>query len=224
MAPEAVVGVGGRATGLVAGVVELRSLARYHPLRLRPRSCGLVAPRGPTLPGAHYHAGVGTAPAADDWVEITEAALPVASATTWACLPSCGAVVTFVGTVRDHAEGRAGVVSLEYEAYLEQAVPRLQKVAEAARRRWPELGRLALLHRVGLLEVGEPSVVVVASAPHRASAFEAARYCIDTLKATVPIWKKETWDEGTGWGTGAQPVAMVGGLPPPAEPKEEPAG
>jgi molybdopterin synthase catalytic subunit len=224
VAPKAVVGVRRGATGFIAGVVELRTLARYHPLRLRPRPFALVAPRAPGGPSAHYHALVGTAPAADDWVEITEAALPVAPATRWAYLPSCGAVVSFVGTVRDHAEGREGVVSLEYEAYLEQAVARMQEVAAAARQRWPELGRLALVHRVGLLEVGEPSVVVVVSAPHRAGAFEAARYCIDTLKATVPIWKKETWEEGSGWGTGAQPVAMVGGLPPTAEPKEEPAG
>jgi molybdopterin synthase catalytic subunit len=111
----------------------------------------------------------------------------------------CGGIVTFCGTVRDHSEGRPGVTSLEYEAYLEQVVPRLGQVAAAARTRWPEIGRLALLHRVGRLEIGEVSVVVVASTPHRSEAFAAAQFCIDTLKHTVPIWKRETWAGGSDW-------------------------
>ena len=101
--------------------------------------------------------------------------------------------MTFCGTVRDHSKGRAGVTWLEYEAYVEQVAPRLTRVATAARERWEKIGRLALLHRVGRLEVGEVSVVVVASTPHRAEAFAAAQFCIDTLKETVPIWKRETW-------------------------------
>jgi molybdopterin synthase catalytic subunit len=72
-------------------------------------------------------------------------------------------------------------------------------VAAAARKRWAEIGRLVLLHRVGRLEVGEVSVVAVASTPHRAEAFAAAQFCIDTLKHTVPIWKRETWSGGTDW-------------------------
>ena len=78
----------------------------------------------------------------------------------------CGGIVTFCGTVRDHSDGRAAVTSLEYEAYEEQVVPRLSAVASAARARWPQIGRLALLHRVGRLEVGEVAVVVAASTPH----------------------------------------------------------
>ena len=88
---------------------------------------------------------------------------------------------------------------LEYEAYEEHVVPRLADVACAARSRWPEIGRLVLLHRVGRLEVGEVAVVVAASTPHRAEAFAAAQFCIDTLKQTVPIWKHETWAGGSGW-------------------------
>jgi molybdopterin synthase catalytic subunit len=98
---------------------------------------------------------------------------------------------------------------VEYEAYAEQVEPRLAQLAAEARRRWPALGRLVLLHRIGELAVGECSVVVVASAPHRAEAFEAARWCIDTLKETAPIWKREVWDGGAGWGTGARPVDEV---------------
>jgi molybdopterin synthase catalytic subunit len=124
----------------------------------------------------------------------------------WAGRPSCGASVLFSGTVRDHAEGRPGVSSLEYEAYEEEVVPRLAAIAAEARARWPVLGRVAMLHRTGSLGVGETSVVVVVSAPHRPEAFSAARYCIDTLKATVPIWKRETWESGSDWSTCAHPV------------------
>jgi molybdopterin synthase catalytic subunit len=101
------------------------------------------------------------------------------------------------------------VSSLAYEAYEEQVVPKLAAIAADARRRWPVLGRLALLHRVGTLEVGESSVVVVASAPHRPEAFDAARFGIDALKATVPIWKRETWDGGEDWGLCAHDVETI---------------
>ena len=133
--------------------------------------------------------------------------LPVAEATAWAVVPRCGGVVTFAGTVRDHAEGRDGVRALEYEAYEGPATERMAALAAEARVRWPGIGRVALLHRVGRLELEDAAVVVVVSAPHRDEAFEAARWCIDTLKATVPIWKKEEWAGGDGWGTDAQPVA-----------------
>lgn len=150
-------------------------------------------------------------PAADPhtWVALTTEPLAVGAVADWAVRPDCGAVVVFSGTVRDHAEGRSGVSGLEYEAYAEQVEPRLRSIAEEARRRRPVLGRIALLHRVGALAVMEPSVVVGVSSPHRPEAFEAARWCIDTLKATVPIWKRETWDSGVGWGLDAHDVADV---------------
>lgn len=146
----------------------------------------------------------------DDWVGIATAPLPLDQAPAWAVVPRCGAVVVFAGTVRDHADGRAGVSLLEYEAYEEHAVARLRAVAAEARRRWPELGRVALLHRVGALAVTEVAVLVVVSAPHRAEAFDAGRWCIDTVKATVPLWKRETWTVGSGWGTRAAAVTEVG--------------
>lgn len=144
-----------------------------------------------------------------DWTGLTTTPLPVGAAVEWAVSPACGAVVSFAGTVRDHAEGRPGVSLLEYEAYEGEVEPRLRELAAEARRKWPGLGRLVMLHRTGALQVEETAVLVVASAPHRDQAFEAARWCIDTLKATVPIWKRETWRDGTDWGTCASPVADV---------------
>lgn len=142
---------------------------------------------------------VGRLPAEADWVAVCEGPIPVAEITAWVVRPGCGGLVCFCGTVRDHSEGRAGVVALEYEAYLEQVEPRLAEVARAARARWPEIGRLALVHRVGRLVVEDVSVTVAVSTPHRAEAFEAARYCIDTIKTSVPIWKREQWSEGADW-------------------------
>ena len=145
----------------------------------------------------------------DDWIGLTDQPLPTTAALDWSVLPGCGAEVLFSGTVRDHADGRPGVTALEYEAYQEAGLARLAAIASEARRQWPQLGRLALLHRTGRLQVGECSVVVVASAPHRGMAFDAAEWCIDTLKATVPIWKRETWEGGVDWGTDASEIATI---------------
>jgi molybdopterin synthase catalytic subunit len=142
-------------------------------------------------------------------VGLTAEAIPVGRAVAWAERPSCGAVVLFTGTVRDHAEGRPGVSELEYEAYEEEVVPRLSVIGAEARRRWDGLGRIAILHRIGSLSVGETSVLIAVSAPHRAEAFEAARFCIDTLKTTVPIWKRETWEGGSDWAQCTHPVDGV---------------
>jgi len=101
------------------------------------------------------------------------------------------------------------VTALEYEAYEEEVCPRLAAIVAEVRRRWPELGRVAALHRVGALDVGETSVLVAVSAPHRAEAFAAARFCIDTLKATVPIWKRETWEGGSDWALCSHSVEEV---------------
>jgi molybdopterin synthase catalytic subunit len=145
----------------------------------------------------------------DDWIELSEDVLPTAEAMEWATLPNCGGVVCFAGTVRDSSDGRPGVKALTYEAYEEQAVVRLQEVAAECRRRWPDVVRLALLHRTGRLELTEASVIVVASTPHRADAFAAAKYCIDTLKETVPIWKAEDWEGGSDWALGEHPIRPV---------------
>ncbi len=146
-------------------------------------------------------------PSADtNWIALSDEPLPVERATTWAATPASGAVVTFCGVVRDHSDGRGGVTALTYEAYEEVAVTRLGEVAAETRRRFPAVERLALLHRVGDVALSEPSVVVAASTPHRAEAFDAARFAIDTLKETVPIWKREHWAGGSDWASGAPPV------------------
>ena len=108
-----------------------------------------------------------------------------------------GGIVTFVGTVRDHARGHA-IEFLEYEAYPEMAEREMEKIADEAAARWPGT-RVAMAHRVGHLEIGDAAVVIAACAPHRAEAFEACRFAIDTLKVTVPIWKKEVAVDGEYW-------------------------
>jgi len=146
------------------------------------------------------------APAGEKWIGLTDESLPVGAIHDWAVRPDCGAVVLFSGTVRDHAEGRTDVASLTYEAYEEQALPRLEAIVAEMRVRWPDLGRIALLHRLGELMVEESSVVVAVSSPHRPQAFEAARFGIDALKVSVPIWKHEVWNGGADWALNAQHV------------------
>ncbi|HEX4867407.1 MAG TPA: molybdenum cofactor biosynthesis protein MoaE [Acidimicrobiales bacterium] len=150
------------------------------------------------------------APSSADWVALTGDELPVEAAASFVARVDCGATVTFTGTARDHAPGRPGVHQLEYEAYEGPALERLWAVAAEARRRWPAVGGIALLHRTGVLEVGDAAVVVAVSAPHRAEAFEAARFAIDELKRTVPIWKRERWEGGESWGLEAQHLTEVG--------------
>lgn len=144
---------------------------------------------------------------------MTQDPLPVDEVARWLVLPSCGATVTFTGTARDHAGDRQDVRRLVYEAYDDQALVRMGELAAEARRRWPELARLALIHRTGNVELGEAAVVVGTSSAHRGPSFEAARWAIDALKATVPIWKHETWDGGSSWGTDAQHLVAVEDLP-----------
>ena len=158
-----------------------------------------------------------SAPAGDSWFALTEAPLPIGELYEWAVRPDCGAVVLFSGTVRDHADGRTGVSLLEYEAYESQVVAKMEAIGAEARTRWPELGAFAILHRIGAMAVTESSVVVVASSPHRPMAFEAARFGIDALKATVPIWKREHHDGGVDWGLAATEVATISDLREPSE-------
>ena len=149
----------------------------------------------------------------DNWLGSTDAELPIGGIYEWCVRPDCGAVVLFSGTVRDHAEGRTGVHQLEYEAYDEMVVPKLTEIADETRIRWPEVGRIALIHRVGRLELGESSVVACVSAPHRPEAFAAARFAIDALKVSVPVWKREIWAGGSDWGTNAADLVDAADVP-----------
>lgn len=118
---------------------------------------------------------------------------------------AAGAIATFVGTVRDHHDGRA-VLSLAYEAYDEMALKELRSIADEAARRWPLHG-VALVHRLGAVPVGEASVMVAVSSAHRAAAFDACRFGIERIKANVPIWKREEYADGTSAWVGTEPVA-----------------
>jgi molybdopterin synthase catalytic subunit len=111
--------------------------------------------------------------------------------------PGSGAIVTFTGTVRDNARGQA-VTALDYEAYAPAAEKMLAQIGEEIRERWG-IDRIAVIHRVGRLEVGEASVVIAVSSPHRGEAFAACEYAIERLKAIVPIWKKESYEGGAVW-------------------------
>ncbi len=115
--------------------------------------------------------------------------------------PSAGGIDLFIGTTRDHSIGRE-VLSLEYEAYEPMALKVMNEIVEEAKLRW-EVKKVAVVHRVGEVPVGEASVVVAVSSAHRSEAFDACRYVIDSLKKKVPIWKKERFTDGETW-VGAQ--------------------
>jgi molybdopterin synthase catalytic subunit len=108
-----------------------------------------------------------------------------------------GAICVFSGVVRNNSKGKR-VLYLEYEAYPEMAIKQMKLIADELKQKW-EIGKVSMVHRTGRLEVGEASVCIAVSAPHRGEAFEACRYAIDRLKMTVPVWKKEVWEGGEYW-------------------------
>jgi molybdopterin synthase catalytic subunit len=128
-------------------------------------------------------------------IEIQNTPIDHAALTERVRSSQAGAVCTFLGTVRELTGGRR-TSALQYEAYPEMAAKTMAELEAEARRRWPIID-VALVHRVGHLELGEISVVVAVSCPHRRQAFEACQWLIDTLKDVVPIWKKEVWADGT---------------------------
>ncbi|MGO9912694.1 MAG: molybdenum cofactor biosynthesis protein MoaE [Acidimicrobiales bacterium] len=146
-----------------------------------------------------------------DWLALTDESLPFDEALGWVSGAAWGAVASFLGIVRDHAEGRTDVTAIEYEAYDTHVVPRFAEMAAGAREQWPEIGRIVVWHRTGLVALGEASVAIAVSAPHRGEALDACRYLIDTLKATVPIWKREHWPGGAEWSPAAHGLEPVAG-------------
>jgi molybdopterin synthase catalytic subunit len=128
-------------------------------------------------------------------IQLTRDAIDHAALTEKVRRSDCGGVVTFLGTVRDLTGDRV-TVGLDYEAYPAMAEKKLAEIENATRQRW-SVGDMMMVHRLGHLEVGEVSVAVTVSCPHRGEAFEACRYAIDRLKELVPIWKKENWADGT---------------------------
>jgi len=131
-------------------------------------------------------------------LHLTREAIDYAALTQLVRRSHCGAVVVFLGTVRDLTDGKT-TAALDYEAYPGMAERKMAEIESELRAQWP-IGAVAMVHRLGHLDVGEISVAVAISCPHRAQAFEACRYAIDRLKETVPIWKKENWVDGsTEW-------------------------
>lgn len=130
-------------------------------------------------------------------IQISAAPLDAPQCISWLADPSCGGIDLFVGTVRSHTKGKA-VLHLEFEAYERMALSEMTIIAEEAAARWP-VQKILMHHRTGLLAVGEIPVIIGVAAAHRDAAFEACRFAIDTLKQTVPIWKKEVFADGELW-------------------------
>lgn len=116
--------------------------------------------------------------------------------------PDSGATVLFLGTVRDHSDGKEDVTHLEYEVYREQVEAKIGEIVDEAVDGWPVLS-VAVEHRSGKVDLGETSVAVAVACAHRADAFDAAEYIIDELKKRAPIWKKEFWPGGAEWSRGS---------------------
>ena len=144
-------------------------------------------------------------PATADLVVITSGPLVERALVEAVEDPAAGAIALFSGVVRNQTGARP-VKFLEYEAHVPMAEAKMREIAAAVRARWPEVRRVALVHRIGRLEIGESSVLVAVSSPHRRQAFEACHFAIDTLKETVPIWKKEFFEDGDVW-VGLPPMA-----------------
>jgi molybdopterin converting factor subunit 1 len=152
-------------------------------------------------------------PTSPDVVEIIRAPIDATALRQRLQCPRDGAVVVFHGVVRNHSrfDGRERqTLFLKYEAYEPMAVRRMRELADEARRRWA-ISAVAIQHRLGRLEIGEASVVIVVTAAHRRAAFEACAWLIDSLKRTVPIWKKEHFSDGSEWVEGEMPEAGMTG-------------
>lgn len=130
-------------------------------------------------------------------IQISAVTLNVLECIDGVMSPECGGIDVFIGTVRNATKGKA-VIRLEFEAYEKMALSELNKIAQQCFEKWP-VQKIAIRHRVGTLQIGEIPVVIAVAAAHRDAAFEACRYIIDTLKQTVPIWKKEIFEDGEVW-------------------------
>ncbi len=191
-----------------AVVARHPALAPYRPYTLFAVGHDYVSPEHPLRPGDELclfpPVSGGSGPTAglpggaDDTYAVVEGPLSPAAAVAAVEDPGAGGVVLFSGVVRNET-GRRRVKFLEYEAHAPMAEAKLREIGATVRRRWPGVRRVAILHRVGRLEIGESSVLIAVSAAHRGEAFEACRYAIDTLKRTVPIWKKEHFEDGEVW-------------------------
>lgn len=132
----------------------------------------------------------------DDWIQLQPEPIDVGRVNEFVSVPEAGGIAIFLGTTRaETSPDGQSLVALDYEAYDEMARLQMEQLALQARQRWP-IRRLAILHRTGRVALAHPSVIIAVACPHRGEAFDACRCLIDTLKAQVPIWKKEVWDRG----------------------------
>ena len=138
---------------------------------------------------------MGAVSATETRIDLTREVIDFAELTEWVRSNQAGAVVLFLGTVREMT-GERRTLALDYEAYPEMARSKMQEIADQAAANWPVI-RAAIAHRFGHLELGDVSVAVAVSTPHRRDAFDAGRFLIDTLKEVVPIWKQENWADGS---------------------------
>ncbi len=145
------------------------------------------------------------APASSDLILLVGEAINTPALIQHVRAATDGAVVTFDGCVRNQSHGRP-TLYLDYEAYETMAIAKMREIAAECHTKF-SIDRVAIAHRLGRLEISETSVFIAVSAPHRAAAFEACRYAIDTLKRTVPIWKKEYFEDGAIWADGELPPA-----------------
>lgn len=143
-----------------------------------------------------------TADGAGWFVEVTDQPLDLLKLTQAVTDPAAGAISTFIGTTRNNFENKA-VLYLEYEAYVPMAVAKLKELCLAVQQKW-QVTHVAMAHRTGTVKVCEASVIIAVSSPHRLAALEAAHWAIDELKATVPIWKKEFFEDGSVWKENAE--------------------
>ena len=147
-----------------------------------------------------------------DWVSVTSSPLSPDELSAWVSRPSCGAIVTFCGAVRSSSTTGHDITSLEYETSQDLAEGRIADIIGVARSRWPELGAVAVHHRIGRVDLGGAAVVVAVSSPHRQEAFEAAKFCIDAVKTAVPMWKREVWEGGSTWSEETSDIVSVSDL------------
>jgi len=130
-------------------------------------------------------------------IRILNEVLDVKACIDWVMDPQCGGIDVFIGTVRNATKGKP-VVRLEFEAYETMALKEMEKIVQNVADQW-QVQKILVHHRTGILQVGEVPVIIAVAAAHRAAAFDACRYMIDTLKQTVPIWKKEIFEDGEVW-------------------------
>jgi len=190
---------GGTVESAWAAVVARHpQLAPYRPYTLFAIGTDYVSPDAPLRSGEEICCFPPVSGGADGLYRVTDQPLSEAALTAAVAHPEAGGIVAFSGVVRNETGGRR-VKFLEYEAHAPMAEAKMREIGAAVQARWPSVKQVAMVHRVGRLEIGEASVMVAVSAAHRSEAFEACRFAIDRLKETIPVWKKEHFEDGEVW-------------------------